>query len=310
MTSSCERILIIKLGALGDIILSLEAFHAIRVKHPNAHISILTRPQFDSFVAKMPWFDEILRDPKPRFFQLRKWFDFRNSLRSKKFDRVYDLQCNDRTSLYFKIIGSPRPEWCGTAKGCSHQRHDHRHDPYPATERLLRFLESVDVPRAGEPDLSWFSGDLGNFMLPDKFVLLIPGCAPQHPHKRWPSSSFANLGKLLLEKDISAVAVGTKVDETAINEICEITPSVINLAGKTDLGQLAEVARRSMGVVGNDTGPIHIAAMVEAPTLVLMSEKSDPVRMIPRGPNVGFLRKQDLADLTAEEVMASIRQRK
>lgn len=310
MTSSREKILIIKLGALGDIILALEAFQAIRTNHPDAHISLLTRPQFTSFVAKMPWFDEVICDPKPKFHQIGKWLSLRSCLRGKGFRRVYDLQCNDRTGFYYKLIGPSRPEWCGTAKGCSHQRHDHRQDPVPATERLLQFLESVDVPRAGEPDLSWFSGDVHDLALPGSYVVIIPGCAPQHPHKRWPAAGFAKLVELLAEQGIATVAVGTKVDEQAIDEIRRLAPSLTSLAGKTDLGQLAEVARKSLGVVGNDTGPIHIAALVGAPTLALMSGKSDPVRMIPRGPDVGFLRKETLADLPAEEVMAAIRLRK
>jgi ADP-heptose:LPS heptosyltransferase len=314
MTSSREKILVIKLGALGDIILSLEAFHAIRARHPDAHLTLLTRPQFAPIAERMPWFDDVIRDPQPKFHQVGKLLAFRAALRSRGFGRVYDLQCNDRTGFYFKLIGPVRPEWCGSAKGCSHQRHDERRDrhiePVPVTEWLLSFLESVDVPRAGRPDLSWLTGDVHDLALPEKYVMFIPGCAPQHPHKRWPARHFADLVDLLAARGIASVAVGTRVDETAIGEIRALTPSLISLAGKTDIGQLAEVARRSIGVVGNDTGPIHIAALIGAPTLVLMSGRSDPVKMIPRGPDVGFLQKQDLADLSAEEVFSSIRLRK
>jgi ADP-heptose:LPS heptosyltransferase len=314
MTSSLEKILVIKLGALGDIILSLEAFHAIRTRHPGAHITLLTRPQFAPVAARMPWFDEVIHDPQPKIHQPGKLLAFRAMLRGRGFRRVYDLQCNDRSGFYFKLIGPSRPEWCGSAKGCSHQRHDERRDkhiePVPVTEWWLRFLESVDVPRAGPPDLSWLTGAVDDLALPENYLMLIPGCAPQHPHKRWPAPRYAKLVELLAARGIASVAVGTRVDEAAIGEIRALAPNLISLAGKTDIGQLAEVARRALGVVGNDTGPIHIAAMAGAPTLVLMSGKSDPVRMIPRGPDVGFLQESDLADLTAEEVFSSIRLRK
>ncbi len=304
-----HRILVIKLGALGDIILSMDAFQAIRKKHPHAHISLLTRSPFVSLAEKMPWFDRVIRDPNPKLLQVPKWLALRKALRSGGFSRVYDLQGNDRTGVYFKLIGPGQPEWCGTAKGCSHQRHDHRRDPVPAAERLLRFLESVDVPRAGAADLSWFTGPVDALDLPEKFVMIIPGCAPQHPHKRWPAAHYARLADILAQRGIQCVAVGTAVDQAAIAEIRAAAPLVINLAGKTDIGQLAEVARRSIGVVGNDTGPIHIAAITGAPTLVLMSGKTDPARMTPHGPDVGWLQSELLVDLLPEKVMESIRLR-
>lgn len=307
--SSVVKILVIKLGALGDIMLSTDAFHAIRKKHPDARITLLTRAPFVSLAEKMPWFDEVMRDPNPKLLQFSKWLALRSTLRRGGFSRVYDLQGNDRTGVYFKLMAPGRPEWCGTAKGCSHQRHDHRRDPVPAAERLLRFLESVDVPRAGSADLAWLTGPVDALELPHPFVMLIPGCAPQHPHKRWPATHYARLAEMLAARRIHSIAVGTDVDREAIDAIRAAAPAVISLAGKTDIGQLAEVARRSLGVVGNDTGPIHIAAITGAPTLALMSGKSDPIRMTPHGPDVGFLQKENLADLTPEEVAQSIRLR-
>jgi ADP-heptose:LPS heptosyltransferase len=304
------KILVIKLGALGDIILAMEAFHAVREKHPEAHITLLTRKPFVKLTSQMPWFDEVVVDANPKFHQIGKMLKFRKTLRERDFTRVYDLQGNDRSGLYFKLMAPGQPEWCGTAKGCSHQRHDHRKDPVPATERMLRFLESVDVPRAGAPELSWLTGDVDGLGLPGKYVMLIPGCAPQHPHKRWPAEHFAKLAGMLAQQGIGAVAVGTAVDVEVIEEIRAICPGVVSIAGKTDIGQLAEVAKRAEGAVGNDTGPIHIAAVAGAPTLSLMSGKSDPLRMTPRGPDVGFLQKDDLKDLSPEEVMKSLRLRK
>ncbi len=309
MTTQLEHILVIKLGALGDIILSMEAFHAIREAHPQAKVTLLTRRQFVALTSRMPWFDHVMEDRSPKFYQLFKMLRFRRELRRQGFTRVYDLQTNDRTGLYFKLMGPFRPDWCGIVKGCSHRRHDHRRDPVAATERLLRFLESVDVPRAGPADLSWLVGDVESLGLPEKFVAIVPGCAPQHPYKRWPARAYAELAKALAERGLATVALGTTVDMESIAEIQAHAPEVMNLAGKTDIGQLAEVCRRAQGVVGNDTGPVHIAAIVEAPTLVVMGGKTDPVRMVPRGPDVGWLKREDLEDLPVSEVLESLRLR-
>lgn len=309
-SQGAKKILVIKLGALGDIILAMEAFHAIRAKHAEEHITLLTRKPFVKLASQMPWFNEVLVDASPKFYQIGKILKFRKVLREGGYTRVYDLQGNDRSGFYFKLMGRGQPEWCGTVKGCSHRRHDHRRDPVQATERMLRFLESVDVSRAGAPELGWLTGDVDGLGLPEKYVVLVPGCAPQHPHKRWPAEHFAKLAGMLEEKGIGAVALGTSVDAEVIEEIREICPSVVSLAGKTDIGQLAEVAKRAEGAVGNDTGPIHIAAVAGAPTLSLMSGRSDPKRMTPRGPDVGFLQKEDLNDLSPAEVMESLRMRK
>lgn len=305
-----QKILIIKLGALGDIMLAMEAFQAIRTQHPDAHITLLTRKQFVLLTSQMPWFDTVLPDPSPKGLQLRKWLHVRRTLRDGGYQRVYDLQINDRTATYFRLLGRRNTEWCGAARGCSHQRHDHRRDPVPAAERLLRFLESVGLPRAGAADTSWLTGELKDFDLPERFVLLVPGCAPQHAHKRWPASHYAELARLFENKGIASLAVGTDLDLPAIEAIQAEAPALINLAGKTDIGQVAELARRALGVVGNDTGPTHIAAIAEAPTLVLMSGKSDPVRMTPHGPDVACLQRETLAELTPQEVFESVRLRR
>ena len=304
-----DHILVIKLGALGDVILAMDSFHAIRQRHPGARITLLTRKPFVALTGKMPWFDTVWTDPAPKLLQLRKWLAFRRQLRAAHFTRVYDLQCNDRSGFYFRLLGTNRPEWCGVARGCSHPRADFGGENLPVSERLSRLLESAGVARAGAADLSWLDGRLDELALPARFVLLVPGCAPQHPYKRWPAEHYAGLVGQLATQGLAAIAIGTAVDHDAIAEIQAQAPSLVNLAGRTDIGQVAALARRAEAVVGNDTGPVHITGIVGAPTLVLMSRVTDPVRMLPRGPHVSWLKKDDLADLTVEEVFAALPRR-
>jgi len=302
-----RNILVIKLGALGDIILAMEVFQAIRKHHAGDSITLLTRGKFVSLTKLMPWFDAVWSDPAPRFLQVSKWLAFRQQLRGGHFSRVYDLQCNDRAGFYFRLLGPRRPEWCGVARGCSHPRPDFGNENLPVTERLLRMIEAAGVPRAGAADLAWLDGSLDDLALPQRYVLLVSGSAPQHPYKRWPARRYAALVERLAARGVAAVAVGTAVDNDAIAEIQALAPALINLAGRTDLGQVAALARRAEAVVGNDTGPVHLTAMVGAPTLVLMSRVTDPVRMLPRGPRVSWLKRDDLADLTVEEVFTAMR---
>src|ERR1700761_6254138 len=65
-----ERILIVKLGALGNIILSFQAFAAIRAFHDKAHITVLTSQAFADWMRQFPWFDDVLVDPRPAWWDL------------------------------------------------------------------------------------------------------------------------------------------------------------------------------------------------------------------------------------------------
>ena len=144
-----RKILVIKLGALGDIILAMEAFQAIRKHHANDSITLLTRKPFVLLTEKMPWFDSIWPDPAPKLLEVSKWLAFRRHLRSANFSRVYDLQCNDRAGFYFRLLGPGRPEWCGVARGCSHPRPDFGGENLPVTERLLRLIDVISLCHGG-----------------------------------------------------------------------------------------------------------------------------------------------------------------
>ncbi len=306
-----RSILVIKLGALGDIFLAMGAFQDLRAHHRADRIVLLTRPGFAKFAADMPWFDEVILDNGARGLRFDRWLAMRRMLRQRNFARVYDLQCNDRTAVYHALLGpGRRPEWVGMARGCSHPWPDYRRVRLPVPDRLRGMLASAGVPAAASaPDLDWFNDPLSGLRLPDRFVLLVPGCAPSRPYKRWPPERFAALARRLEELGLGAVVIGTADDAESVRALVAAAPGVVDLCGRTSLRQIAALARRAAGVVGNDTGPVHIAAIVGAPTLVVMSGRSDPVLNIPSGPDVGYVQESDLADLDEGRVLAAIRLR-
>ena len=306
-----RNILVIKLGALGDLFHAMDAFQAIRAHHRVDRVTLLTRPAYAKFAGHMPWFDAVITDLNASGLRLGRWLATRRQLRLGGYDRVYDLQCNDRTATYFHLMGpGKKPEWVGMARGCSHPWPRYRSDNAPVPRRQLDMIASAGVQPAGEVDLSWLDAPLDGLASPVDFVLIAPGCAPHRPYKRWPAKHYAELARrLAAERGLATVAVGTPVDADTVDAICAEEPSVVNLLGRTSILQVAALARRARGVVGNDTGPIHITASVGAPTLVVMSGQTDPVRMIPRGPDVGYVREEKLEDLTVDRVFAAIRLR-
>ena len=99
-----ERILVIKLSALGDFIQALGPFAAIRHHNPDASITLLTTAPFAGFAKAAPWFDTVLVDDRPRIFDFGGWLRLRGKLRSGGFARIYDLQTSGRSGFYFAVV--------------------------------------------------------------------------------------------------------------------------------------------------------------------------------------------------------------
>lgn len=302
-----ERILVIRLGALGDLLLCFQAFQAIRNAHPKATIALITGPSFERFAKEFPWFNEVIVDYRPSWRAPREWWRLVKKISQFKPDRIYDLQGKFRqTILYFARGGPLGPEWSGAAPFCSHPR---SWPPKPRahfTEFIAEQLgeAGIKIPKAVE--LDWLTAPVEEFHLPSKFVILIPGCAPGREYKRWPASSYAELATRLEKDGYTSVVVGTHADASVAEAIQKIFPKIINLIGKTDLLQLGELVRRSQFVIGNDTGPTHLAAIVGAPTLAIISGKVDPNWSAPRGAKASWIQNEFLDGLSCDEVMLAL----
>jgi len=80
---AAERILVIKLGALGDVVLALGPFAAIRRHHPDARITLLTTEPYAAFLSASGWFDEVWTDDRPPLWRADLWLALRARLRSR-----------------------------------------------------------------------------------------------------------------------------------------------------------------------------------------------------------------------------------
>ncbi|MFN3075587.1 MAG: glycosyltransferase family 9 protein [Alphaproteobacteria bacterium] len=156
MSAPAPRVLVIKLGALGDFVQAMGPFAAIRAHHPDAHITLLTTSPYATFAQDSPWFDRVWIDSRPKLWQIGALLELRHWLREGRFDRVYDLQTSDRSSWYYRLFfpGLP-PQWSGIARGCSHP-HDNPHRDFLHTvERQAEQLAMAGIASVALPDLSW-----------------------------------------------------------------------------------------------------------------------------------------------------------
>jgi ADP-heptose:LPS heptosyltransferase len=301
-----DAILVIKLGALGDFIQAFDAFNDIRAHCPDARIALLTTPPFAALARRSPWFDAVWTDGRPRWTELLAWARLLSRLRGAHFARVYDLQYNRRSATIYRLLGGRRgPPWLGKTPDCAFPE-----PAYPAeagnVARIRLHLESAGVPSAGEPDLGWLSDDVGDLAPPGRFVLMAPGCSPHLPQKRWPPEYYAEFGRRLATRGYQTALAGTAADRPTIEALRARLPDAVDLSGRTNFFQLASLARAAAAVIGNDTGPIFLSAKVGAPTLTLMSSHTDEKRSAPRGRASRWLKKDNLADLSVDEVEAAL----
>jgi ADP-heptose:LPS heptosyltransferase len=301
-----QRILVIRLSALGDFIMALPAMAAIRRHHPSADITLLTTKPLAELGKRSGWFNHVEIDAKPGWRDLSAWRRLRRWLRAGQFARVYDLQSQDRTALYFRLFWpGRRPEWSGIAKGASHRhsdpnrRHMHALDIHAAQ---LALAGIADIPPA---DLTWLDEKISKLGLPSRIALLVPGSAPHRPAKRWPTERYAALAQRLVDAKITPVVIGTAEEKELADVIRALCPKARDLTGQTTLFQIAALARKAVVAVGNDTGPMHLIAMVGCRVVSLFSDESNPARSAPRG-DVTVLHRPDLADLGVEEVTEAL----
>ena len=329
-----DRILVIKLGALGDFILSYRAMTAIRAHHRDARISLLTIRSLRPLADACGLFDEIWLDSRPKVFQWRAWLALARWLNGGRFDRVYDLQTADRTGHYFRLMGFPfarrRPEWSGIVRGCSH-----RHDAPDRTakhtlERQADQLAIAGIGLGDYPplDLAWADADVsrhGFVAAGAPYVLLVPGGSPAHPEKRWPAERYGELARGLAGDGVTPVVVGTEDEAEACATVAAAAPEAVNLCGDSPILEVMALARGAAAAIGNDTGPMHLIAVMGCPCLSLFSAASSPVLNRPRGPYEGpgaiapppgqaaetvtVLQEDDLAGLDVDRVRAALRLR-
>jgi ADP-heptose:LPS heptosyltransferase len=300
------RLLVIKLSAFGDFVLSIASFQAIRAHHPGAEITLLTTAPYQRMAEASGCFDRVWLDMRPRWWQVGSWRALRRRLAAAGFDRVYDLQRSDRSATYFRLLPAPKPEWVGVAPGCSHRYTPPQGEVLHICEREAQQLALAGVPRPGLPDLAFLKADIADFDLPMRYALLVPGGSAHRPGKRWPAEHYAALARHLLQRGITPLLLGAEAERREIAAIAAAAPGARDLCGQTSLEAIAELGRGAILAVGNDTGPMHLIAAAAAPSLVLYSFDSDPAKIAPRGPSVATLRRESLAELSVEEVVANL----
>jgi ADP-heptose:LPS heptosyltransferase len=292
-----QKMMVIKHGALGDMVQALDGFASLRAGHPDAHLSLLTTAPFVSFARAMPFFDDVLLDPRANPWNIMALIQMRNLFR-QGWTRIYDFQSSKRTKRYFQFLVPTATEFVGSPVKASH--------PLPEMmgmnnrDRMVKTAVIGGCPAISAP-MDWLNAPRPK--LPQPYAVMIPGCSPRKPAKRWPASHFVSLAQKLLKRGIRPILVGTKIDQGPGEEIKTFVPAVIDKINQTSLMDLAPLFRGATLVVGNDTGPVFLAARLHVPTLMVMSRHTDPNMSAPFGNRAGWIKREDITTITADMVL-------
>jgi lipopolysaccharide heptosyltransferase I len=305
-----ERILVVRLSALGDCVHALPAVRALRAARPEAHIAWAVDDRSAPLLTGLAEVDRLAVMPRRGLRGLSRWkrlgrlAAYRRELREGNFDVTVDFQGLTKSALVGFLsgartrIGPPRSDG---ARELSWLFYTLTPD-VPAAARhvaeksraLLAPLE-VDVgaplpePRLPEhPEAAGRVGRaLGEMGLDaGRFAVLNPGAG--WPTKLWPEEHFARLAGMLRDELGLEVLVSWfgPAERGAAERICAAGSA--RPAPETDLPELAEMLRRAGLYVGSDTGPTHVAAALGVPSVALFGA-ADAERNRPLGGRVETL---------------------
>ncbi len=280
-----KKILIIKFGGLGDVILSLGAIFSI-YNHHKCKMVLLTEKPFDNFFVKSCWFSEIITIRRSVFYFL-DIFQIRKKINCSDFDFVYDLQTSNRTSYYLKLFSNTKAITNGIGKFAKIIHSERNRNSLHTFERQKNQIKLSQINYKVKT-FQWLFKS--KFNLPKKkYVLIVPGGSRKRKNKRIPQKIYFKIIGIFFKLGYEVLIIGSKDDSQICREIEINFPHVKNLCKKTDFFDLGKLAKNSSLSIGNDTGPMHLIAKGGRDTLVLFTKFSNPQLCKPIGRNVSVI---------------------
>jgi heptosyltransferase-1 len=280
---SPRRVALIKPSALGDLVHTLPVLTALRQRFPDAHLAWVVNDAYEPLLSGHPHLDSTIPFPRGSgragvLSLVSQVGAFVRRLRRESFDLVVDLQGLLRSGLLTRASGAPRRVGLDTSReGARYCYTDvvavPKDRPIHAVDRLWRAAEALGAgdqpkqfvlpidPAAAE----WAEQQLQS--LPRPWLMVAAGSRWQT--KRWPAEHFATLARRSQSVFGGAVVfVGSREDSSLADSVrARLTGPSLNLAGRTTLPQLVAMLDRADSLLGNDTGPLHVACALGRPVV-------------------------------------------
>ena len=296
LDDKADKILIIRLSAIGDIVHSLPTAYAIRQKYPNAQIDWLVEERFYSLVKLNPYIDNVVILPRQKWSELLKndflegvksiW-KFIKKMRKRKYDISLDLQGLFKSSFAGFLFKPNLRMGPSDGRELSQLFYQAKIDTPAKTchrvEKYLHFAGALDVktdevnyglkitPVIKSRVSRLF--EMEKINIDKKIIILNP--FTNWKSKNWFLDRYFELANKLIELGYYVIFTGSEEEKGSINNFETIdSKAFCNLAGKTSLEELVEIYRRADLYIGGDTGPTHIAAAVGLKVVALMGPTS------------------------------------
>jgi ADP-heptose:LPS heptosyltransferase len=325
-----RNILVIDFGQLGDVVMSLPALRAIRERFPHARVTAAVgRPgnevvDMTSYVDKIISIDRVgLRDGFTPL-SIARIFRIVKDVRREQFDFVIDLHSLSETNLLGFLSGAPKRLFSRRpgrsldflAKFSPRPPIERDHRKRHLVDRYLDVLQPLgikDAPRLPqlktriEDDrsvdamLRRAKADVGA-----PLVGLFPGAG--HPSRCWPAERFAELADVLAHSDdVRPVVFAGPEERALVHQWRAIFPSSSVFLDRLTIRQLGAAQARLAAFVSNDTGPMHIAAAVGAPVVLLLDRRA-PASYLPLSEPKRVIYSATIPEITVTEVYAATRE--
>jgi lipopolysaccharide heptosyltransferase II len=301
--SVVAKSLVVKLGAIGDVVLALPALEVLREEHPQDHVTFLIGKASAPLLENHPALNRLWVIDENIFWQKRLFSLFRlaRELRRERFDRVYILHWSSWFHRFFKILGVPE-RWGFNRDG--HASALTRHVPYvegsPNAHDVSQYVAAVSNRFSASPvphkaPRLYFSENekrvakllTGDRALP---IAIAPGGGNNAklfmPQKRWLPERYQELAERLIQEEQATLFVcGDASEAPLLKSLADRFPKNVQiLAGKMSLRETAAVISQCRLFIGNDSGLFHVAGAVGTPVVGVFGPTSPHGKMPTWGP--------------------------
>ncbi|MFH0731369.1 MAG: lipopolysaccharide heptosyltransferase II [Candidatus Omnitrophota bacterium] len=298
-------ILIIKISAIGDVVLSIPSLSALRKHFNKAKIVMVVGAKARKIVSNCPYVDElVIFDDAHQKGKLKKVLDIATGLRREHFDMVIDLQ-NNRTSRLLGFLSmAPR------RIGFKNKRLDFlltdkadgaklKVSPVEHQFVLLRSLGIQSAPGGlelfpSESEQQKIDKVLQNEWVGEKQILIgiNIGSSVNWHTKRWDTDNFIKLCRKFSQEGVRVVITGSDDDTRIAEKVISLTETKpINMVARTTLMELASLIKRCNLFISGDSAPLHIACAVSTPCIGLFGPTDSNRHLVPSG-SVVSIQKQ------------------
>lgn len=296
-SNEINSVLVIKLWAIGESILTLPMIKAIKEKNPQTKITILARKRNKAVYEGQTFIDNVILFEPEHLMQIARMH--------KKFDLAIDCEPYLNISA---ILG----RWLAkTQKGFSHNTRAKLYDTkidYNDKQHVVKtYLDLGSIIGADKlVKLRYSTEDAKtvtellkqhHITKKDFVVGMCQSVAESGKNRMWPTENYAKVADALTEEyGAKIILVGAKSDNENNNEIIKLSKNktnIFNFAGKTTLKQLFNLVENCKLFISNDTGPMHIAAAQGVRTIGIFGPNL-PLRFAPYGQqNISLYTKQE-----------------